>query len=96
MMANVKRAPVTGILIGGVLWIFAPIAGLCVTIGLLLRAFSLVALVDPASKARVLAEAISEAMNCTAVGIALGVAGMILALACVPWLARAPRAGPRA
>lgn len=34
--------------------------------------------VDPSQKARVLAEGIAEAMNCTAFGLAVGVAGIVL------------------
>jgi formate-dependent nitrite reductase membrane component NrfD len=35
--------------------------------------------VDPSQKARILAEGIAEAMNCTALGLAVGILGIILA-----------------
>lgn len=54
--------------------------GLAMTVLGLVRAFREVANVDPSEKARVLASGISEAMNLTAAGIVIQLAGCLLAL----------------
>lgn len=57
----------------------------------LVRAFGAVGVenVDPSQKANMLAEGISEAMNCTALGFAVGVPGTVLA-----WVMARFRKGP--
>ena len=60
----------------------ATLAGLLGTITGLIKAFAGVAGVDPSMKATMLSKGISEAMNCTAVGLATG----ILGLATYAWL----------
>ena len=60
----------------------ATLAGLLGTITGLIKAFAGVAGVDPSMKATMLSKGISEAMNCTAFGLATG----ILGLATYAWL----------
>jgi biopolymer transport protein ExbB/TolQ len=60
----------------------ATLAGLLGTITGLIKSFASVAGVDPSMKATMLASGISEAMNCTAFGLATG----ILGLATYAWL----------
>ncbi len=60
----------------------ATLAGLLGTITGLIKSFAGVAGVDPAMKATALSKGISEAMNCTAFGLAVG----ILGLATYAWL----------
>jgi biopolymer transport protein ExbB/TolQ len=55
----------------------ATLLGLLGTIGGMIRCFEGVAHVDPAQKATVLAEGISEAMNCTAFGLIVALIGLI-------------------
>ena len=60
----------------------ATLAGLLGTITGLIKSFAGVAGVDPSQKATLLAKGISEAMNCTAFGLATGIIG----LAAFAWL----------
>jgi len=60
----------------------ATLAGLLGTITGLIKAFAGVAGVDPSMKATMLSKGISEAMNCTAFGLGVG----ILGLATYAWL----------
>jgi biopolymer transport protein ExbB len=60
----------------------ATLAGLLGTITGLIKSFAGVAGVDPSQKATLLSKGISEAMNCTAFGLATG----ILGLATFAWL----------
>jgi len=55
----------------------ATLAGLLGTITGLIRAFAAVAGVDPAQKATMLAAGISEAMNCTAFGLLVGIISLL-------------------
>jgi biopolymer transport protein ExbB/TolQ len=68
-------------------------SGLIGTVAGLVKAFGAVAgeSVDPSQKARILAEGISQAMNCTAFALVMGAIGMALGL--VYWLVwgRRPR-----
>jgi biopolymer transport protein ExbB len=54
----------------------ATLAGLLGTITGLIKAFAGVAGVDPSQKATLLSKGISEAMNCTAFGLATGIIGL--------------------
>jgi len=56
--------------------LLAPTAGLLITSLKVSRAFGEVAGVDPSMKANVLAKGISESMNWTIAGIALGLVGL--------------------
>jgi biopolymer transport protein ExbB/TolQ len=60
----------------------ATLAGLLGTITGLIKSFAGVAGVDPSQKATLLSKGISEAMNCTAFGLATGIIG----LAAFAWL----------
>ena len=60
----------------------ATLAGLLGTITGLIKSFAGVAGVDPSQKATLLSKGISEAMNCTAFGLATGIMG----LAAFAWL----------
>jgi biopolymer transport protein ExbB len=60
----------------------ATLAGLLGTITGLIKSFAGVAGVDPSQKATLLSKGISEAMNCTAFGLATGIIG----LAAYAWL----------
>jgi len=60
----------------------ATLAGLLGTITGLIKSFASVAGVDPAMKATLLSQGISEAMNCTAFGLGTGIIG----LATFAWL----------
>jgi biopolymer transport protein ExbB/TolQ len=60
----------------------ATLAGLLGTITGLIKSFAGVAGVDPSQKATMLSKGISEAMNCTAFGLATGIIG----LAAFAWL----------
>ncbi len=60
----------------------ATLAGLLGTITGLIKSFAGVAGVDPSQKATLLSKGISEAMNCTAFGLAVGIMG----LAAFAWL----------
>lgn len=60
----------------------ATLAGLLGTITGLIKSFAGVAGVDPSQKATLLSKGISEAMNCTAFGLAVGIMG----LATFAWL----------
>jgi biopolymer transport protein ExbB len=60
----------------------ATLAGLLGTITGLIRSFASVAGIDPAMKATALSKGISEAMNCTAFGLGVGIIG----LATYAWL----------
>ena len=60
----------------------ATLAGLLGTITGLIKAFAGVAGVDPSQKATLLSKGISEAMNCTALGLSTGIIG----LAAFAWL----------
>jgi len=60
----------------------ATLAGLLGTITGLIKSFAGVAGVDASQKATLLSKGISEAMNCTAFGLAVGIIG----LACYAWL----------
>ena len=52
--------------------------GLALTLVGLVRTFEAVGRVDPADKATILSAGIAEAMNCTAVGVAVGVPGLVV------------------
>ena len=54
----------------------ATLAGLLGTITGLIKAFAGVAGVDPSMKATMLSKGISEAMNCTAFGLFVGILGL--------------------
>ena len=54
----------------------ATLAGLLGTITGLIKSFAGVAGVDPSQKATLLSKGISEAMNCTAFGLAVGIIGL--------------------
>ena len=55
----------------------ATLAGLLGTITGLIKSFAGVAGVDPSQKATLLAKGISEAMNCTAFGLATGIFALL-------------------
>lgn len=65
-----------GIVGGAVTFVGAPTLGALVTAFSVQRTFAAVATADPSEKARLLAEGISEAMNFTIAGIAVGIVGM--------------------
>ena len=77
---NPARRPsnrlLAGIVGGAATLVGAPALGVLVTAFFVQRAFAAVATADPSEKARLLAEAISEAMNFTIAGIVVGIVGM--------------------
>jgi len=79
---NPARRPsnrlLVGIIGGAVTFVGAPTLGAAVTAFFVQRAFAAVATADPSEKARLLAEGISEAMNFTIAGIAVGIVGMVV------------------
>lgn len=60
--------------------LLAPTAGLLITSLRVSQAFGRVDAVDPSMKANVLAQGISDAMNWTVAGIALGLTGLVASL----------------
>ncbi len=72
--------PWLGLLTGASALLLGPLLGFTATAIYLQRAFGQVASVEPSQKARLLAEGISEAMNFSAVGLALGVLGTVVIL----------------
>jgi biopolymer transport protein ExbB/TolQ len=79
------------LLVSGAVVVAAPIVGLLVTVLLLRGAFGGTARVDPAEKARVLAEGISEAMNGTAFGLVISVVALVPTLVFAVRLVREKR-----
>lgn len=55
-----------------------PAAGFLATVVFVQRAFGRVATADPSEKARLLAEGISEAMNCAIAGLVVGLLGAVV------------------
>lgn len=76
--ARRSRGTIQGMIAGGAVFVIAPVGGVLVTAILLQRAFGAVATADPAQKARLLAEAISNAMYSTAIGLAVGFFGAVV------------------
>jgi biopolymer transport protein ExbB/TolQ len=75
---TLQSRPLIGVVSGASVLILAPLVGFAATAVLLQRAFGNVATADPSEKARRLAEGISEAMNCTAAGLVVGVLGAVV------------------
>ena len=88
------KGPLVGVIAGASGLVLAPLVGFAVTAVLLQRAFGSVATADPSEKARLLAEGISEAMNCTAAGLAVGVIGAIVFIVSLVILLRRRAASP--
>lgn len=83
-----QRGPIAGIAIGAALSVLGPLVGMLITAFSLNRAFDSVkgTAVTPDNKARHLAEGISGAMNSTAIGIAVGIVGIVTLLVSLVFL----------
>ena len=70
-----KRALI-GLAVGAILVVGAPLVGVLATVVQLRRAFAVTATADPSEKAKLLAEGISESMNCTAAGLVVALVAL--------------------
>jgi biopolymer transport protein ExbB/TolQ len=88
-----KRKGLLGIVIGVLLTVLGPLVGLLVTVFSLHGAFDGVKgpSVAPENKARTLADGISHSMTATAIGVAVGIVGIIVLVASIVAAVRANR-----
>ena len=75
-----KTAPAATTIVQSLIALSILVGGIGTLVGLV-KAFGAVGgeSVDPSQKARILAEGIAEAMNCTALGLVVGVTGLVVA-----------------
>jgi biopolymer transport protein ExbB/TolQ len=91
-----KRA-LRGVIVGASFAAISPLLGLGLTVLMVQRAFDSVERADPSEKARMLAEGISNAMNCLALGIGGTLVGMlVLGISLFLYLRNRPSDGPHA
>jgi biopolymer transport protein ExbB/TolQ len=92
-MAAQKKGLI-GIVVGVVLTVLGPLGGLLVTVFSLNRAFDATKNpgVAPENKAKELAGGISESMNATAIGIGIGILGMVVLIVSIVHAVRANKA----
>lgn len=96
-----QKKGLIGIVVGVVLTVLGPVGGLLVTVLMLNRSFD--ATKNPGvaaeNKAKQLAGGISESMNATAIGIGIGILGMVVLIVSIMYAVRAnkkPGASPSA
>lgn len=80
-MKREQKKAFAGMLAGATLGLLSPTAGMLMTTLRVSQAFGGVADVDPSQKANVLANGISESMNWTIAGMALGLVGLAVSVA---------------
>jgi biopolymer transport protein ExbB/TolQ len=83
-----------GLLVSAVLVVAAPLIGLTITVFFPRGAFRVTADADPSQKARVLGEAISEAMNGTACGLVVSFIALVPTVIFAVRLHRDSKRGP--
>jgi biopolymer transport protein ExbB/TolQ len=94
---SVYRRPLFALVLGLALSTLGPAVGWLATVLSLRQAFDAVANAEPSTKARLLSEGISGAMSATAVGLGVGILGVLVVLIAASLLVRASlaaRAGP--
>jgi len=89
------RKPVIGIVIGAALALLAPMVGALFTALGVSRAFSAVAGADPSLKASLLAAGIGASMRCSALGLGVGLFGLVVLIVSVVVLLSGGRAARR-
>jgi biopolymer transport protein ExbB/TolQ len=89
-----QKKGVIGIVVGVVLTVLGPVGGLLVTVLSLNRAFDATknSGVAAENKAKELAGGISESMNATAIGIGIGLLGMVVLIVSIINVVRASKA----
>lgn len=89
-----KKRALVGVAVGASIVVGAPLVGLLATVVQLRRAFGATATADPSEKAKLLAQGISESMNCTAAGLVVSLVALVPTILFAVRLARASKKPP--